>query len=133
MPDQSSKQLPTHSGGTITIPEEVYTQHTRLIDLVARSESMNDEERQYWVNILPIMTPDQIKSLDDILTNERTQLDAIDAKYAKEIDNIGQEEFVKQVEEERQKKLEERQKAEQKAQSAEEEKVEDVLKQMENL
>lgn len=43
---------------------------------------MNLEERQYWVSILPIMTPEQIKNLEEILVHEKEQLAAIDAKYA---------------------------------------------------
>lgn len=43
---------------------------------------MNKEERQYWINILPAMTPEQRKNLEEILQSERAQLAAIDAKYA---------------------------------------------------
>ena len=50
---------------------------------------MNDEERQYWINILPIMTPEQIGNLQNILTSEKTQLAAIDAKYSKDGASIG--------------------------------------------
>ena len=59
---------------------------------------MNDEERQYWINILPIMTPDQVKNLFDILDNERKQLAAIDAKYQTEIQKVSQSEVNRQTE-----------------------------------
>ncbi len=55
-----------------------------LVALIKGSESMNNEERQYWVNILPIMTQEQLKNLEDILTSEKKQLAAIDEKYAKQ-------------------------------------------------
>lgn len=64
------------------IPDSVRETFKDLIDLILRSESMNDEERQYWFDILPVMTPDQVENLRSILANERTQLAAIDAKYA---------------------------------------------------
>lgn len=68
----------------LTIPPDVQEKFGPLIELIKGSESMNDEERQYWVNILPIMTPEQLKNLEDILVNEKRQLAAIDAKYARE-------------------------------------------------
>ncbi len=64
------------------IPDSVRAKFKDLIDLIMGSESMNDEERQYWFDILPVMTPDQVENLRSILTNEKTQLAAIDAKYA---------------------------------------------------
>ena len=42
-----------------------------LIDLIKQTESMNDEEREYWFQILPIMTEDQIRKFRDILVNEK--------------------------------------------------------------
>lgn len=76
MPSQSA----AHS--TLAVPEELRKKYGSLIDLIVSSESMNDEERQYWINILPVMTEAQIGNLQQILQNERDQLAAIDAKYA---------------------------------------------------
>ncbi|OGJ56734.1 hypothetical protein A2635_05370 [Candidatus Peribacteria bacterium RIFCSPHIGHO2_01_FULL_51_9] len=111
----------------ITIPEEVRQKFSDVIDLILGSESMNAEERQYWVNILPIMTPDQLQQLRDILHNERKQLAAIDAKYSKEIDAIGQEQFMKQVVEERRRRREERVQKEKAMEIKEEEGAEALL------
>jgi len=69
------------------IPDSVRAQFNDLIELIMGSESMNDEERQYWFDILPVMTPDQVENLRSILTNEKTQLAAIDAKYAADSKN----------------------------------------------
>lgn len=49
---------------------------------------MNMEERQYWINILPVMTPEQLKNLEEILTSEKKQLKAIDEKYSKEVGKV---------------------------------------------
>ena len=119
-------------GGTpkVAIPEEVQKQFPDIIDLILHSESMNDEERQYWINILPIMTPEQVQNLRDILANERQQLAAIDAKYSKEIQQIGQEQFLKQVEAERQKRRTERSSAEQSNKQKEDSDAENLLKQI---
>ena len=79
MADQSQPQA---SG--LVIPPEVQEKFGELIELIKGSESMNNEERQYWINILPVMTPEQIKNLQEILSNEKQQLAAIDAKYSKD-------------------------------------------------
>jgi Tfp pilus assembly protein PilF len=60
-----------------------------LIKLIRGSESMNDKERQEWINLLPRMTAQQRAELTKILVNERDQLAEIDRKYQKEIDAIG--------------------------------------------
>lgn len=112
---------------SLSISEEIRQKFPDIIDLILGSESMNAEERQYWVNILPIMTPDQLKQLQDILQNERKQLSAIDAKYSKEIDTIGQEQFMKQVAEERRRRREERMKKEENTEKNEEEEAQNLL------
>lgn len=81
---------------TVTVPDDIRAKFHDLVDLILQSESMNDEERQYWINILPVITQEQIQSLRDILENEKRQLAAIDKKYAQEIEKIGQEETIKQ-------------------------------------
>lgn len=92
---------------------------------------MNDEERQYWIDILPVMTPTQVTQLKDILENEKMQLAAIDAKYAKEIENIGQRQSVEHVSEERHQRLEHLQSQEKADRSTEEQNVEKLLQDLE--
>lgn len=77
------------AGSTVVVPEDLRQKHSDLIDLILKSESMNDEERQYWINILPVMTPDQQGNLRTILQNERDQLAAIDVKYARDVAKAG--------------------------------------------
>ena len=94
---------------------------------------MNNEERQYWINILPIMTPEQLKNLEDILVNEKKQLQAIDDKYSKEVSNIGDEKAVAQVEQEIKQKRQKREQMERKL-AEEEGKTEDtILSQIQNF
>jgi len=111
----------------LQIPDELKQKFPELIELILKSESMNDEERQYWVNILPVMTPEQVQNLKDILTNEREQLAAIDRKYAKEIEKIGSDQLLKKVDEERRKRREDRSKTEDQARVEEAEKTADIL------
>ncbi len=92
---------------------------------------MNDEERQYWINLLPVMTPDQITNLNEILANEKAQLAAIDEKYGKEISEVTAAKSIATMEEERKKKKAARAAAEQADKSVESGSAEDVLKQIE--
>jgi len=72
----------------LIIPPEVQEKFAPILTLLQGSESMNNEERQYWINILPIMTPEQLKNLQEILSSEKKQLAAIDAKYSKEMSQV---------------------------------------------
>lgn len=71
-----------------TIPESVKTQFPDLVALLVKTESMNDEERDYWFQVLPIMTEEQIVKLRTILVNERDQLKKIDNEYDAEMKKL---------------------------------------------
>lgn len=134
MPDDSTTAGPVPAtGATVTaivIPDEVKAAFGEIITLILASESMNDEERQYWVNILPVMTPEQIQNLKDILENEKKQLAAIDQKYGQDLDKIGQQQFVQQVDEERRRRMADRAAAEQSSKQTETQAAEDLLNQI---
>jgi len=122
---------PPATGTSLVIPQETHEKFSNLVKLILGSESMNDEERQYWINILPVMTADQLKSLQDILETEKKQLAAIDKKYAKEIKEINSQQIVQKTEYERRKRRTERQKKETSFETQEEEKTEELLKEIE--
>lgn len=115
----------------LTIPPDVQAKFGDLVALILASESMNTEERQYWINILPIMTPEQITDLQTILVNEKTQLAAIDQKYAKEIDQMGKTQVAEQTEEERRRRRDERRSKEETHRAEEERNTEELLKKIE--
>lgn len=72
------------------IPTAVKEDYPELIPLILKTESMDDEEREYWFQILPIMTEDQVDKLKDILVNEKQQLAKLDAEYEAELDKINE-------------------------------------------
>ena len=117
----------------LVIPDETREKFPELIELILSSESMNDEERQYWINILPIMTPEQIQNLSEILENEKKQLAAIDEKYSDEIERIGEEQLVRKLEEERRHRRKTRTETEKHAKDDAEKRAEDLLKKIEEL
>ncbi len=115
----------------LKVPPEVARQFPDLIALIGASESMNDEERQYWVDILPVMTPEQVEQLRGILTNERDQLAAIDAKYAQEMDKVGDRASLRKMENDRRSKQQERTSQEATVRKEEEQKAHDILSNLE--
>ena len=69
------------SASTLNIPDDVRKKFVELIGLIEKSQSMNEEERQYWVDVLPIMSEDQISNLRSILDNEKKQMAEADKQY----------------------------------------------------
>ena len=65
----------------LNIPEETQKKFPEFVGLIKNSQSMNEEERQYWVDVLPIMTEDQLNNLKSILDNEKKQLEEVNKEY----------------------------------------------------
>lgn len=123
--DDGSTPLPT------AVPPKLRAQFPVLIDLILHSESMNAQERQYWIDILPIMTPEQVAQLQGILQNEHDQLAAIDAKYAGQIATSDNAEAITQTTEKRKELHAKRSQQEASARTSEEVQAEELLKKME--
>jgi hypothetical protein len=48
----------------------------------------NSEEKQSWFNLMPMMSPEQIEKLKDILTREKEKLNEIEKKYENKKDEL---------------------------------------------
>ena len=121
------------SASNLTISDDVRQKFPDLIDLIVKSESMNDEERQYWINILPIMTPEQTQNLRDILDNEKKQLADIDEKYSSQTDAASDQELIAKTDASRQQRRAERTEKEEVHLKEEDAQTEDLLKKIEQL
>lgn len=117
----------------VQISDDIREKFPEYIDLILGSESMNDEERQYWINILPVMTPDQLNNLKDILVNEKEQLAAIDKKYSKQVDATEQRASVEETSQKIKERREERSEQEQEFEKKEEERTEALLDEIAKL
>ncbi|GHU41267.1 hypothetical protein AGMMS50289_04130 [Betaproteobacteria bacterium] len=73
-----------------SISEAVLSKYPELVQLVSQTESMDDEEKQYWFDIMPAMTEKQIARLFTILKTEKDKLNALEEKYIKEIQKLNQ-------------------------------------------
>lgn len=137
MPDDTSAtsgQQAQQTSASVFVSSGIRQDFPELVELILKSESMNDEERQYWIDILPVMTPEQVEQLNTILKNEREQLAAIDDKYNKQIDAIAEQERpLKEITRERKERQVERSSKEEMARKEEELNAEDLLKRMEEM
>lgn len=92
------KHLPEHLrelASSFNIEGKFIINNTQLIQLILKSKSIaENSEKQYWFNLLPVMSEEQIGKLDNILTRERDKLAEIEQKYQKKQEEI-QERFDK--------------------------------------
>ncbi len=116
---------------TIAVPEEIRKAFGPLVELILGSQSMNEEERRYWINTLPVMKPEQLTSLTDILTREKEQLAAIDKKYAHVLSKADERQAVAAMGKERTQKREEREMTEEQHESEERRKEAEILRKIE--
>lgn len=134
MPEGTDPSSAAPPPGGVVVPIAVREKHPALVELIMASESMNDGERQYWIDILPVMNPEQTAQLQSILQNERDQLAAIDAKYGKQIEEIAEQRRpVREIENARRLKAEARHEQEDKAHVQEEQSAEEILRKIEGL
>lgn len=115
------------------IPEAVLKQYPDLVELIKKTESMSDEERDYWFQILPIMTEEQVQRLRNILEEEAQQLAKLDEEYKDELSEINKKHLKEwnafEIEKER-KEREAAEEAHEKEEAAEEE---SILGELDNL
>ncbi len=117
---------PADTNPNVKIPAAVKENFPELIPQILASPSMDDEERNYWFSVLPIMSPDQVGELRDILASEQKNR----AKKGKAEDvKID----VKAVEAQRAEKRQERKAQESQVASAEKQEAEDLLTELEEL
>lgn len=118
---------------TLVIPEETAADFPDLVAMIKKSRSMDNEERQYWIDVLPIMSDDQIENLRDILDNEKKQVEEANKSYQEGM-RAATEKAVNTFDAEvyKQKKLA-RIQAEKKQEQEETEREENLLSELENL
>lgn len=84
----------TKDGFVFTIIDEIEQQYSELVKLVLATESMDNSEKQYWFDILPSMTDDQIDRLFDILETERKKLEELEIRYQEEIQHLNEKHLI---------------------------------------
>ncbi|MCK9185884.1 hypothetical protein M0P48_00400 [Candidatus Gracilibacteria bacterium] len=83
--NKTAEQYLTEAESFYIIPKIIREKFPDLIKLIFETESMNIEEREYWLQIMPIMSEEQISKFRGILVNERDQLAKLDQEYSTEV------------------------------------------------
>ncbi|MDD3646326.1 MAG: hypothetical protein PHH06_02865 [Candidatus Gracilibacteria bacterium] len=83
-----------HNGKKYIVSDEMQAQYNELIKLILETESMDDDEKQYWFDIMPSMTNDQIDRLFNILDTEKKKLEALEEKYQTEIKKLNEKHLI---------------------------------------
>ena len=131
--NKSAEQYMTEAEQKYIIPVLVREKFPDLVKLIYETESMNDEEREYWMQIMPIMTEEQISKFRDILVNEKEQLANLDNEYEQEMGRISARKAPKIDEAKLKEKMAEIQKKEKAGEQKEESEEEALLKQLEGM
>jgi hypothetical protein len=64
----------TSNGSTFTVEESVQQKHPEIVPLILNSQSLDNEGKQQWLNLIPHMTEEKIEKLSKILVLEKNQL-----------------------------------------------------------
>ena len=83
-----------HNGKTFIIWTDIQSKYPELIELILATDSMDDDERQYWFDIMPSMTESQIDRLFNILDTEKKKLAELEIKYQKEIKTLNEKQLI---------------------------------------
>jgi len=116
---------------TFQVSDELQAKYPDLIKLIIQTESMDDDERQYWFDIMPSMTDEQVDRLYDILETERKKLEDLEVKYQDEIKALNEKHLIEWQEvqvKEGKKKV-----AEAKAKEGKEEDPDEILKMLNDM
>lgn len=122
----------TSTGAASRIPEAIRKKYPDLETLIDSTESMSAEEREYWLQIMPIMTDEQIEKLRGILVHEKEQLTKLDQEYEAELSKLNEKHLLEAREQETRTAIEQRKKAEAAAEAEEKAHEEALLQQLNN-
>ena len=117
----------------LKVPQKTQDTFPELIEMIQKSESMDQEERQYWIDALPVMTPEQVENLRDILESEQRQIQKAKESHRNSLQGIAKKNKVAFDSEEYKEKKRIIREAEAKEQENREEHLDNILDEMEEL
>jgi len=109
------------------VPLLVKQKYPELPTLIMQTESMSEEEREYWFQIMPIMAEDQLDKLKTILISEKDQLAQLDKEYEEELNRLNEKHMLEWKEFESKEKRQALKAKESEAEKTEKQLEEDLL------
>jgi hypothetical protein len=70
--------------------QTVTPQTEEIRQLINSTTVLNDAEKKYWLDLLPKMDEAQMNQLKGILVTEQKNMQAIDQKYDKKLEDVSQ-------------------------------------------
>lgn len=131
--NKSQEQYIKEAEAKYIIPALVRDKFPDLVKLIYETESMNTEEREYWMQILPIMSEEQIVKFREILVNEKQQLAKLDNEYENEVARINKSQPAEIDEVKMKEKMQEIKKAETTSEEQEKSQEEELLKKLKDI
>lgn len=131
--NKSQEQYIKEAEAKYIIPALVRDKFPDLVKLIYETESMNTEEREYWMQILPIMSEEQIVKFREILVNEKQQLAKLDNEYENEVARINKSQPAEIDEVKMREEMEKIKKAEASHEEEEKSQEEELLKKLKDI
>lgn len=131
--NKTAEQYMKEAEAKYIIPSLIREKFPDLVKLIYETESMNSEEREYWMQIMPIMTEGQIVKFREILVNEKNELAKLDQEYQSEMSKLNKGRPKEIDEKALKEKITEIKQAEAAHESGEKSDEENLLNQLNNL
>jgi len=80
-----------HDWFEFEVSDDIQTKYPELVKLIKNTESMDNNEKQYWFELLTSMTDEQVNRIFDILEKERLALEELELKYQEEIKALNEQ------------------------------------------
>lgn len=82
--------ITTKASGATATPVAAVAELDYLKQLIQHTTTLNEAEKKYWLDLLPIMNTSQRDQLKSILENEQKQLNNLDTKYDRKLEQVAQ-------------------------------------------
>lgn len=87
----ASESNGSESKATVVVPPDIQGKYPDFIRMITHSDLMDNDEKQYWVDILPEMTTEQLEKLKVLLGSGNDKMDALDEKYRNELSELNKQ------------------------------------------
>lgn len=64
------------------VDQTILEKYPDLIQMLFASESLDFDEKKYWMELFPVMSEEHVTKLREILENERKEMAKLDEEYA---------------------------------------------------
>lgn len=79
------------SKAAVVVPPDVQSNFPDIVRMITQSDVMDSDEQQYWIDILPEMTAEQLEKLAALLGIEKDKMDALEDRYRNELSELNKQ------------------------------------------